>query len=342
MQTAVELIAERDFLPPPSLSPQVAMRLRRDEGGHFVGIPLYQNLRAGKPRQVNAPSPVEELIRQTYKEELRCNRPSFAKKAAYERLERYYDNVSALEWEEIRSEANEAIKKERQASWLRRKRLRRKIFNNDWNYFCTFTYDNAKGWTEDSFRESLNRCISNFCERRSWRCIMVWERGDEGGRLHAHGLFYIPEGEMVGKVLVRQNKAYKRHDMEFRHYNEFFEKKYGRSDFEPLTRLFLGKAIDYLCKYIDKSGERMRYSRHTPSEIIKYVDNKHLFLDYVDERNWIVHSIVEDGVVTWERDVRSYERAKGEAIRRQVNRDGVSISAGLARGKSPGSRDLYA
>ena len=41
---------------------------------------------------------------------------------------------------------------------VRRTRLARKINLGNWNYFCTFTYDDKKH-TEDSFKKSLRNCF---------------------------------------------------------------------------------------------------------------------------------------------------------------------------------------
>ena len=65
----------------------------------------------------------------------------------------------------------------------RRKRLTRKLRLQDFNYFCTFTYDDAKH-TEDSFKRGLKSTLSRFSSRKGWKYAGVWERSPEKKRLH--------------------------------------------------------------------------------------------------------------------------------------------------------------
>lgn len=78
----------------------------------------------------------------------------------------------------------------------RKTRLYRKARLQPWSYFCTFTYDSAKH-SEESFRKKLSDTFKKMCHRRGWKYIGVWERSVEKERLHFHGLFYIPDGEMI-------------------------------------------------------------------------------------------------------------------------------------------------
>ena len=44
--------------------------------------------------------------------------------------------------------------------------------------------------------------------------------------------------------------------------NDFFDKKFGRNDFKPITHSDeLPQAIRYLTKYLEKTGEKLVYSR---------------------------------------------------------------------------------
>lgn len=64
----------------------------------------------------------------------------------------------------------------------------------------TFTYDGEKH-TEESFKKKLQGCFKMMCHRKGWKYVGVWERSPEKHRLHFHGLFYIPEGSMPGKLI---------------------------------------------------------------------------------------------------------------------------------------------
>ena len=150
---------------------------------------------------------------------------------------------------------------------VRRARLIRKLNLGNWNYFCTFTYDDKKH-TEDSFKRKLSDCFKKMCYRRDWVYIGVWERAPKTGRLHFHGIFYIPEGAMVGEVTEHRDYSTKSHEMQTTYQNSYFTERFGRNDFEPLDTHSLGDATAYLIKYIEKSEERIVYSKNTPTYFI--------------------------------------------------------------------------
>ena len=150
---------------------------------------------------------------------------------------------------------------------VRRARLIRKLNLGIWNYFCTFTYDDKKH-TEESFKAKLRDCFKKMCYRRDWVYIGVWERSPKNGRLHFHGIFYVPEGAMVGEITKHRDYSTKSHEMQTTYQNSYFTERFGRNDFEPLDMHSLGDAIAYLIKYLEKSGERIVYSRNTPTYFI--------------------------------------------------------------------------
>jgi len=144
----------------------------------------------------------------------------------------------------------------------RRTRLVRKINLGEWNYFCTFTYDDKKH-TEDSFKRKLRDCFKKLCHRKGWAYIGVWERSPGKERLHFHGLFNIPENAMVGDLTEHRDYSTKARKMQTTMQNTYFNERFGRSDFKPIDRDDLGEATAYLMKYIEKSGERIAYSKNT-------------------------------------------------------------------------------
>ena len=95
----------------------------------------------------------------------------------------------------------------------RRVRMTRKARLANFNYFCTFTYDDKKH-TEESFQKQLKICFRNLCNRKDWKYMGVWEKSPEKQRLHFHGLFNIPDGtipnlktEWLGNCMKRQITA---------------------------------------------------------------------------------------------------------------------------------------
>lgn len=143
----------------------------------------------------------------------------------------------------------------------RRVRMCRKANLQRFNYFCTFTYDN-KLHNEDSFRKSLKITFRNFCNRKGWKYMGVWERAPKTQRLHFHGLFYIPNGTMPGTVLPFRDYSFITRQMQITYQNTYFNERFGRSDFEEIdNRNRIGEAMTYLMKYIEKTGEKIVYSK---------------------------------------------------------------------------------
>lgn len=150
----------------------------------------------------------------------------------------------------------------------RRIRMTRKINLQDFNFFVTFTYD-GKIHTEESFKKKLKNCLKSYSSRKAWKYVGVWERSPERQRLHFHGLFHIPEGTMPGILFTQRDYSLKTHRMQETTQNTYFNKKFGRSDFEKIEDgQCLGDAIQYLMKYIEKTGEKIVYSRGLPQYFI--------------------------------------------------------------------------
>ena len=148
---------------------------------------------------------------------------------------------------------------------VRKTRLARKINLNEWNFFCTFTYSNEKH-TEESFRKGLREVLKRMVHRKGWKYIGVWERGGERNRLHFHGIFYIPENGMPGELEQRSDYSFSEHKRQMIMQNTYFNDKFGRNDFNELSvRREITDSARYLMKYIEKSGEKLIYSRNIPT-----------------------------------------------------------------------------
>lgn len=184
----------------------------------------------------------------------------------------------------LKTEVNEIIKDEKATKEFvktymdkkirnlieRRKRLVRKINLGQWNYFCTFTYDDKKH-SEESFMKKLKNCLKKLSYRKGWVYIGVWERSPEKKRLHFHGIFYIPDNAMVGELKEVNDYSFSSHKRQITLQNTYFNERFGRSDFKPIDRrepLAISSATQYLMKYMEKSGERIVYSKNTPTYFI--------------------------------------------------------------------------
>ena len=146
----------------------------------------------------------------------------------------------------------------------RRMRFSRKVNLHEFNYFCTFTY-NGSLHTEETFRKRLSVCFNRFCSRKGWKYAGVWERSPKTGRLHFHGIFYIPEGTMPGILYEKEDYNFNIHRRQVTIQNTYFNERFGRCDMEPIRdRTEMGSAMAYIMKYIEKSGEKIVYSRGLP------------------------------------------------------------------------------
>ena len=186
---------------------------------------------------------------------------------------------------------DQEFERERANYFARAKRFRRKAFFNDWNYFVTLTYDDTKQ-TEERFKARLRRALSNLHSRRDWCYMGCFERAEVTGRLHFHGLFYVPEGEMVGDIEERESYSTKQHKMQLARINTWFEKRFGRNDFCPITNeeIKRGPAMDYILKYIEKSGERIIYSRGIPCDTVEEITVDQCACEYYNfVRKWILY-----------------------------------------------------
>ncbi len=143
----------------------------------------------------------------------------------------------------------------------RKIRLWRKINQQTFNYFVTFTFDDRKH-TEESFQKSLSTCLQHFSSRKGWLYIGAWERAPETGRLHFHGIFYVPEGAMSGKLEEVRDYDTRKKRMQTIRQNTFFAERFGRNEFRPISHSSeLPQMVQYLMKYIEKSGGKLVYSR---------------------------------------------------------------------------------
>lgn len=196
----------------------------------------------------------------------------------------------------------ERIKRKLNNLHHRKKRFRRKAYLNKWNFFVTFTYDNEKH-DEETFKRKLRRCLSNLHTRRGWRYMGVFEHAPETGRLHFHGLLYVPDGEMLGKLEEKTDYSTAQEKMQTRNENSFFAKYYGRNDFEEITeaQMEYGNSVDYILKYIGKTNERIVYSRDVPTEICLKLTEKDVVTELTNDFAFKV--ILFDDVVNWERDI---------------------------------------
>ena len=150
----------------------------------------------------------------------------------------------------------------------RRIRLMRKVNLQDFNYFVTLTYNDAIH-TEATFKKKLRNTLSHLCARKGWKYIGVWERSPKKKRLHFHGIFNIPEGSLPGLMTDVNSFSFSERKRQITKQNDYFNTLFGRNDFRPIeNKDNVGEAVAYIMKYIEKSGEKIVYSRGLPQYFI--------------------------------------------------------------------------
>lgn len=161
----------------------------------------------------------------------------------------------------------------------RKKRFKEKANLHCWNYFVTQTYDSSKFDNEEDFKKSYLTCLSHLATDYGWRFMGVWEKGAVTGRLHFHGVFYIPKGKMKG--FFKKSKYFNpmRKRMEISMINSFFAVRFGRNDFQAIENN-VGGVANYIIKYIGKTEEKIVYSRHIDSCIDVELEKEDISLGY--------------------------------------------------------------
>lgn len=259
------------------------------DGSHYIATPKENFPQGHKRRRAARLLSVEEIEKKeqfeaAYKEGQqlpRKERKEFMRKAMEE----------AIPDKERRQEYIERQNERKKVNAIRRKvRLSKKVnLQREWSYFCTFTFSDEKH-TEESFRKSLRNTLKHLVNRKGWKHIGVWERGSETGRLHFHGIFYIPSGGMVGEIVETKDYNTKDHRMQTAHQNTYFFERYGRNDFQPLgSTEEVQHSLGYLMKYIEKSGEKLIYGGKLPTYFVSDVIDEDILAPYgIDDRKAIL------------------------------------------------------
>ena len=177
----------------------------------------------------------------------------------------------------------------------------RKVHLQSWNYFITFTYDGNKV-NEIEFKQKLMNTLKHLVSRKGWKYIGVWERSPEKQRLHFHGIFYIPENEMIGTLERITDYDTIAHRKQTTYQNTHFLKRFGRNDFKSLMPYDVDRSVRYILKYIEKSGEKLCYGGKLPTYIKGHILDEDVLCTYgVDDRKLLLFNdftcIDDDGVV---------------------------------------------
>ena len=255
------------------------MKVRHD-GQHFVACPIQKAPATSRVRRMKDGTDLhfEKAYFAAMKQRKKWKPEDLVAWISVYMVEELGD-VFGLDTDWIRKE----IDRLRHNAYLRERRFRDKAFLNQWNYFVTITYDEKK-MNEEIFRAAVRKCFSNFQTRRGWKYMGVFERGDEGDRLHFHALCYIPRGELPGTLKNTRAYSVKERKWVNRLQSSFFFDRFGKNTFDPINRRDVknGKVVNYVIKYILKSGERVIYSRGVPTELMVMVEDEQVAAEMYD------------------------------------------------------------
>jgi len=241
------------------------------DGSHYIAIPP-ENF-PSKQRKRNKPKPKpttkpktdgtppttpKEKFETAYKESQALPKRE-RKKYIAEKLKAEFKTA-----EQVKEFVDNNMERKKNNAYKRYTRLWRKVhLQKEWNFFVTFTYSDEK-LTETQFKAKLRNTLKHAVNRNGWKYIGVWERAPETGRLHFHGIFYIPQ--MIGEIVEVKDYSTKSHRMQTTYQNTHFLKEFGRNDFKQIEiPNDISQSVKYLLKYIEKSGEKLVYGGKLPT-----------------------------------------------------------------------------
>ena len=279
------------------------------DGSHFIAIPyrpkptkkrktLDEDTKItikGEREDVEEEISLKQRFEESYGESMSLKKNE-RKDFIINSLNPYFENTQSA-----KQFVDENIQRKRTNAIVRKVRLMRKLRLQDWNYFCTFTYDPAKH-TEESFREKLKTCLRHLSNRKGWKYIGVWERSPEQNRLHFHGIFHIPNNAMIGELIEQKDYNTKSRKMQLIHQNTHFKSRFGRNDFKPISfEPDLMRAVNYIMKYMEKSGEKLVYSRGLPTYFVSDILDEDVLCFYgVEDRKLLLadnFTCINDGEI---------------------------------------------
>lgn len=242
------------------------------DGSHFVAIPKGafpsgKGCKRSVARPTKQQPPTTESPPETHKERFET---AYKESLSLPKKERKKHIKDALESDfadktELKTFVDKNLERVKTNAIKRRVRLNRKLQLQRWDYFVTFTYSDEL-LDEETFRKKLTNTLKHLVARKGWKYVGVWERGSDTDRLHFHGIFQIPEGGMIGNLTEVKDYDTHKHRMQTTLQNTHFLKHFGRNDFSCIcVPDDLSKAVKYITKYMEKSGERLVYGGNLPT-----------------------------------------------------------------------------
>ncbi len=188
----------------------------------------------------------------------------------------------------------------------RLRRFHRKKDQTQWTAWWTITYDDELFSSEEEFRRTLLNYFRNKAapDRGGWRVMGVFEHGEENGRLHFHGFFYIPKDTERSKCVEVTRYSTKRGCMEKYMEHPEIRKKFGVNKYEDIREAMqsditaMANYTAKMCRYMEK-GEKVFYSRHLPTEFVgEFFNNDMVMFFNITCKCRIKRYVVNPAVIT--------------------------------------------
>lgn len=271
------------------------------DGSHYIAIPQgsYPSGKGCKKQHSANPTPEQidrkEQFETAYKE---------SKKLPKKERDKFFDErLKDAIPEDTERKAFIAENKERKKRNNSKKYslLWRKVRLQQWNYFVTLTFDSEK-CTAETFKAKLTDTLKKLVMRKGWKYIGAWEHGGENGRLHFHGIFVIPDGQMVGELQSVTDYSTKRKRRQTKLQNTYFYKRFGLNEFVEISPRDVEHSVKYIIKYIEKEGGRLCQGGDIKPYFLATVLDEDIIAPYgVDDKKAILADdftcIDSDGVV---------------------------------------------
>ncbi len=226
------------------------------DGSHYIAIP-QENFPRGKgckkqhrtiltPKQIG----LKEKFETAYKESMKLPKKGRDRFLDERLQDSISDNIARKEYI-----AQNKDRKQRNNS-KKYSLLWRKVRLQQWNYFVTLTFNSSKH-TAETFKAKLKDTLKKLVLRKGWKYLGAWEHGSNTERLHFHGVFVIPDGQMVGELQSVTDYSTTKHRMQTKTQNTYFLKRFGRNDFKEINHRDVERSVKYIIKYIHKEGGRI-------------------------------------------------------------------------------------
>lgn len=274
----------------------------RFDGSHFTGTRVGRHIKrhSNTPKERTTPKEYDECFNELFWLTVALK---LRKKQKIEYItEAMYDYFGDAD--DILDYVEKNVKRQLHNIHKKKQRFMDKYHLQIWTHFCTWTYDSKKV-TEEEFQKKLRKCLSNIATRYGWRYMGVWERGGKTDRLHFHAIVYVPNSNMVGKIIQVKDYDTESGTMQTTYQNTFFNERFGRTDFEPIDAyaLYNGTAAQYILKYITKGNGKIIYSRGLPGFLILDIPDEDVAM-VIDKYNTPVYLFYSD--CKWEMDIFTY------------------------------------